>query len=203
MPKRNASKKTTAKKTVAKKSTGPKAKATATRADAKIRDPKLRDQVVALRDNKGMAWAEIAEKLGVGVILVQLLYMQANVKPSEKITAKNDTELAKKVRTARDKDKLSWGWIAARAGLPESRVRRLYVEAGGTLEGNRIGKGGRYADGTKPSPAPKAKKTTAKKSTAKSRAAKNAAAAASDAKPKKSGARRRPRRVAKAAAAAE
>jgi hypothetical protein len=42
----------------------------------------------------------------------------------------------------------SWGWLAVRFGMPESRVRSLYSEATGIQHtGLRIGKGGRYAGG--------------------------------------------------------
>lgn len=46
----------------------------------------------------------------------------------------------------RDDDQLSWGDIAVRLGLPESRVRAAYRSVGIKKDlGLRIGKGGRYA----------------------------------------------------------
>ena len=45
----------------------------------------------------------------------------------------------------RDRQALSWGEIAVRLGMPESRVRKAYTKAGVKKDvGLRIGKGGRF-----------------------------------------------------------
>jgi pyruvate/2-oxoglutarate dehydrogenase complex dihydrolipoamide acyltransferase (E2) component len=67
----------------------------------------------------------------------------------------------------------------ARTGLAETRCRNLYEKAtGNSTRGNRIGKGGRYPDGTTPPARPaKAKEAAVKKAAAKKAPAKKAPAA--------------------------
>lgn len=50
------------------------------------------------------------------------------------------------VQKLRDQDELSWGEIAVRCGIPESKVRACYKKTAGKKDlGLRIGKGGRFA----------------------------------------------------------
>lgn len=131
----------------------------------------LGEKVQPLKDDKGMNWADIAEKLKVHPGKAMLAYLVVNVKPSERIKGKDDKELAKAIVAARDKEKLSWGVIAARADIPESRVRSLYrsVKGDDADRGNRIGKGGRYPEGAE-RPAPKSKAPAKAKAPAKNKA---------------------------------
>lgn len=116
-------------------------------------------QVVKLK-NGGSSWAEIAEKLGISQGKAQLAFLRENTPAEDRINAKNEADLAKRIVSARDKDKLSWGIISARSGVPESRCRKIYEEATGTSSrGNRIGRGGRFpSDEVRPAKAPKAPK---------------------------------------------
>lgn len=107
-------------------------------------------KVYELREEEELGWGEISERLGYGdgnaTGKLQLRYFEEEVRrnPRLKITGKNEEELGRKIRKARDEDMLSWGKIMARTGLGLQRVRALYDEAGGTALGHRIGKGGRH-----------------------------------------------------------
>lgn len=93
-------------------------------------DKALTKKVQDLR-KKDVKWADIGKRLKITPGKAQFLFMVANVKPADRITAQNEKALAKKIVTARDKDKLSWGQIAARTGEPEGKVKKLYDDAGG------------------------------------------------------------------------
>lgn len=158
--------------------------ATATKRKAAV-DWSDRDSAMAeiqrLRDDEGMQWAAIVEESGIGQGRCMLLYMYASVEDSDRITAKNDAELGKKIVAARGAG-LSWGQIMARAQISENKARKLYEETTGeSTIGNRIGKGGRYAAGAeRPEPAPKvAKANGAAKATGTTKKAAAAAPAAS------------------------
>jgi hypothetical protein len=137
-------------------------------------------QVVKLRDKDQKPWHEIAGETGESAGKCMLAHEMAHLPSGEKVTYKNETELAKKVVKLRDSDALSWGSIVARTDVPESRLRSLYesVKGEGSTKGNRIGKGGRHpGDGVGTTKAPKAskrapaKKTAAKKAPAAKKAA--------------------------------
>lgn len=140
-------------------------------------DPDFQAQVVDLRDEQEMKWSEVAEALGCQQGKAMMAYLLATIPAKERIKFKDDDDLAEKVVAARDDDNQSWGYIAARAGVAESKIRKLYTEqTGNTTRGLRIGKGGRYPDGEKPEKAPAAKKSSASKAApAKATAAKKAA----------------------------
>jgi hypothetical protein len=139
----------------------------------------LKERIVELRDG-GSKWEEISTEVGIAANRAMFLYMQAGVKPKDRIKGKDDDELGDAIANARDVDKLSWGQIMARSGLGEARCRSLYEKATGkSTKGNRIGKGGRYPAGVTPPEratpkakakaepkAPAAKKTAAKKAPA-------------------------------------
>ena len=103
-----------------------------------------------LRD-QGLTHAAIAERIGVSIVRTFVLQYNADAEPMEP-TPKN-------VRDARLRDKLSWGQIAANAGVSETAAKKLFTEATGkshrTDEAD-IHKGGRYPS-TDPKPEPKRK----------------------------------------------
>lgn len=128
----------------------------------------LSSQVVDLR-NADTSWAEISEQLGIGQGKAAFLYMCATVAPKDRIVAKDEDTLSAKIVEARDEHQLSWGQIAARASIPEGKVKHLYETASGTSTlGLRIGKGGRHPqdEGAAPAKAvakaPRSTKATAK-----------------------------------------
>jgi hypothetical protein len=62
------------------------------------------------------------------------------------ITGDSDTVLGAQIVRARA-DGQSWGIIAARAGMPEGRVRRIFKDVSAIdSRGLRVGQGGRYVD---------------------------------------------------------
>lgn len=132
--------------------------ATATK-DKKTAD--VPSQVVKAK-KAGSSFAEIADELDISVGKAKLFYLVGQVDPTDRIEAKNDADLAKKVVAARDKDKLSWGVISARTGVAESRLRKIYTDTtGNDTLGNRIGKGGRFPSNEVRPPAPAKAKTAA------------------------------------------
>lgn len=140
---------------------------------------KLGDKIVEMRnEDPPRKWEEIAGELGTSTGRAMLLYMESTVRPKDRIRGANDEELGKKIAAARDEDRLSWGQIMARTGLSETKCRKLYEDATGTsTRGHRIGKGGRYPDGTTPPARPaKAKEAAVKRAVAKKAAAKKGAA---------------------------
>lgn len=152
-------------------------------ADRAAEREELRNKVRSLRED-GTKWEEIATTLGMSTGKAMLLYMEATTRPKDRIKGKTDEELGAAIVEARDEQLLSWGQISARSGLPETRCRKLYEEATGkSTRGNRIGKGGRYPDGTvPPTRAGEAKERAVKKAAAKKAAAKKTAAKKSPAK---------------------
>lgn len=169
-------KKAAAKKAPAKKSTSEDS-GKITREERLAARKELGETIVELREG-GAKWEEIAGEVGTSTGRAMLIYFEATVKPKDKIKGADDEELGEKIVAARDEDKLSWGQIMARTGFSETRCRKLYEEASGnSTRGHRIGKGGRYPDGTTPPPRPAAtKKAAAKKAPAKKAAAKKGAA---------------------------
>lgn len=123
------------------------------------------DKIVRLRDEEEQSWADISEEMGIGQGRCMFLYMQANVKPSDRIKFDDDDDLAKQVVKLREKELLSWGMISARSGVGEAKLKRLFEEASGTPAlGNRIGKGGRFpaGEGASENGGASTKKTSAK-----------------------------------------
>lgn len=159
-------KKAAAKKAPAKKSTSEDS-GKITREERLAARKELGETIVELREG-GAKWEEIAGEVGTSTGRAMLIYFEATVKPKDKIKGADDEELGEKIVAARDEDKLSWGQIMARTGFSETRCRKLYEEASGnSTRGHRIGKGGRYPDGTTPPPRPAAtKKAAAKKAPA-------------------------------------
>lgn len=94
------------------------------------KDEALTKKVLALRA-KDKKWSDIADQLGITPGKAQFLVMVSEVRPKDRIKFSDDEELADAVVTARDDDLLSWGLIAARSGVSEGKIKRLYEEAGG------------------------------------------------------------------------
>jgi hypothetical protein len=93
-------------------------------------DAALTKKILALR-SKDKKWADIGDQLGITPGKAQFLAMVSEVKPKDRIKFTDDEDLADKVVCARDDDLLSWGLIAARSGVSEGKIKRLYEEAGG------------------------------------------------------------------------
>jgi hypothetical protein len=143
----------------------------------------LGKQAVKLRDRDELAWHDVAGTLDTSVGKVMLAYEFAKVAPGDRVTARTDAELGKKIASLRDKEGLSWGRIMARTGYGEQTVRRLYEDATGTsTKGNRIGKGGRHPGSNGSARKAPAKKAAAKKAPAKKAPGKRAPAAKKAAK---------------------
>lgn len=97
---------------------------------ARHNDEALTKKVLALRA-KDKKWADIGEQLGITPGKAQFLVMVSEVKPKDRIKFTDDEDLGAKVVVARDDDLLSWGLIAARSGVSEGKIKRLYEESGG------------------------------------------------------------------------
>lgn len=176
--KKRAAKKAPAKKTSTKSSSEDSGEKI-TREERLAARKELGETIVELREG-GAKWEEIAGEVGTSTGRAMLIYFEATVKPKDRIKGANDEELGEKIAAARDDDKLSWGQIMARTGLSETKCRKLYEEAtGNSTRGHRIGKGGRYPDGTTPPPRPaKTREKPAKKAAAKKAPAKASGPAA-------------------------
>lgn len=134
----------------------------------------------------GKSWAEIKEMSG-GMSLGKLMFLRevGVVEDKDRIKYRSEDDLPDKIAAARE-DNLSWGVIAARAGLPESRIRSLYESKFGEGSSKMAG-GAERVKGRRgvvaeenPKAAPKAKKAPAKKKAA----AKKGTKVKSAAKPK-------------------
>lgn len=98
------------------------------------RDAKRRAQVVK-RVNKGESVRAVAEDLGLTPGKAAFLLMQQEVEDNDSLQIKfrNEDELVKRVVAARNKndEHSGWGWIAARTGVSEGKIKRLAEEKGG------------------------------------------------------------------------
>lgn len=121
------------------------------------------------------SWAEIREMSG-GMALGKLMFLRSvgEVEDKDRIKFRSEEDLPAKIQAARDEN-VSWGLIAARTGLPESKIRSIYEaeygEGSSKLAGgmSRVaGRNGVVAE--KPEPKPKAAKPKAKKAPAKKKA---------------------------------
>jgi hypothetical protein len=97
---------------------------------------------VVKRHKAGEPVSKIAKALGItpGKVAFLLMVQAVEDKPSLRIAFKDDDELARKVIAARKKADAhsSWGWLAARTGVDEARVKRLAATAGYEVKGSRI-----------------------------------------------------------------
>jgi hypothetical protein len=103
------------------------------RAANKEQQEKLIQKVVSMRD-KEKSWKEIAETINTTPGKAQYLMMLHQVAEGEvpRITGKTEAVLAKNLQKAREKadEHSSWGWLSARAGLPETKIKAIAEEAG-------------------------------------------------------------------------
>lgn len=108
------------------------------------------DQVGEMRDNE-MSYEDIATELGISKGSVMMGALIAKVTPKERVKFKDDEDLGTQIVDLRDNEQVSWGMIAARAQVPESKVRKLYTDTSGVdSKGLRIGRGGRFPAGMEP-----------------------------------------------------
>jgi hypothetical protein len=127
----------------ATKAKATKAKPASKREHATHDNDALRKQI-ATRLNKGEAISDIATALHITAGKAAYLNMLNVVEdtPSLRIKGRNDEELASKIVAAREKqdEHSSWGWLSARAGVPEARVKKLAEEAGAEVKGTHVAK---------------------------------------------------------------
>jgi hypothetical protein len=128
--------KSAAAKATAKKNDGP-----GKRELAKARDAELTTTIVARRDD-GDKWGEIASDLNITPGKAQFLMMQHEVAHSPKLRLKHTDEasLVAAIRSAREANDAhsSWGWIAARTGVSEGKIKSVAEEAGIPVSGSNI-----------------------------------------------------------------
>ena len=99
----------------------------------KERDAEFTAHIVEAREN-GEKWGEIASELSITPGKAQFLMMLHLVETGEVSAFEFDndeelTEVIKEARTAAD-EYSSWGWIAARTGVSEGKIKRLAEEDG-------------------------------------------------------------------------
>ena len=130
----------------------------------------LTRDIVRLRDDEEKNWSEIAEELEISQGRTILLYLKATLRPEDVVKWTDDDDLGKKIVKMRDDDQISWGVIGVRCQVPESKVRRLYLDTTGISSvGLRIGKGGRYPadeNGANGAATPRVSKAASKKAAA-------------------------------------
>lgn len=148
----------------------PKAKATAAKASAKTTkattgkraaataDVDKQRKEVAKRLKAGEKYGDIAEALHVTPGRAKYLQMLNDVESGRVArisTSGNDEAVAKRIIAARDKqdEHSSWGWISARAGIPEARVKSLAETHGGKVKGTHVAKERAAARESKPAKA--------------------------------------------------
>lgn len=124
---------------------------------------------VAKRLKKGEKIGDIATALHVTPGRAKYLQMLNEVEDGTVAsisTNGNDEAVGKRIAAARNKQDecSSWGWISARTGLPEAKVKKLAEDAGVTVKGSHVAKERAAARGTttKAKASTKAKSTKAK-----------------------------------------
>lgn len=171
--------------TVTKK--GSTAKATAAKADGpskreaqQAKNAELRDKVVSMRADDAK-WSEIATKLHITSGKAQFLFMQHCVAEGEvsaiRFKQGDEASLIAGIRKAREANDAhsSWGWIAARTGVSEGKIKSLAEEAGMPVKGSNVAVARAEANGSSSKSDGKTKtqaKTGGKKGAAASKVAK-------------------------------
>ncbi len=121
----------------------PKAKPASKRERATHDNDALRAQV-AKRLGKGEAISDIADALHITAGKAAYLNMLNIVEetPRLRIKGRNEDEIAANIVKARnaEDEHSAWGWISARAGLPESKVKALAEAAGVKVKGSHVAK---------------------------------------------------------------
>lgn len=150
------------------KATKAAAKATTKRDTAKASVDAQRKEVAKLV-KQGVKMGDIAEKLHVTAGRAKYLQMLNEVEsgavPSIS-TSGNEEAIAKRIIAARNKQDAysSWGYISARTGLPEVKVKKLAEEHGLKVAGTHVAKERAASKPAgKPAKAKAAKTTKAKK----------------------------------------
>lgn len=100
----------------------------------------FRKSVLKLRDF-GMAFEAIGKYMGCAPGLAQLA---VKTHRAELELGKGDypTATFARLKQAREKDLLSWGDVAARFGLRESQIKRMYADGGGDVTAKLFGENG-------------------------------------------------------------
>lgn len=155
-------------KTAAKKGSATKAKATKATAKPQKREAQRADTTkqqaeVAKLLAKGQSIGDIAEALSITAGKAAFLNMLNVVEdtPRLQIKGRTDEEKIPKVVAARAKqdEHSSWGWLSARSGISEARLKALVEESGEKVKGTHIAK---ERAGTATKAKPKAKAKTSK-----------------------------------------
>lgn len=147
------------------------------------RDAELTTKVVERRGNDEK-WGEIADALHITPGKAQFLMMKHEVAEGDvpSIRHRNDAELLAGIRKAREANNeySSWGWISARTGVSEGKVKAIATEAGMNVKGSNVAVaraeangGGKKSDkktGTQRQTGGKAKGSKAAKAKAKAKA---------------------------------
>lgn len=160
---------TARKATGRKQATGKAATAKAAKSNGRVstidpRDLQVQAKVAELRA-KGKSWTEVCEAFKVSTGnkgRLELAYFYSLVKPKDRIKG-DDDEVASAIVEARE-DNQPWGLIAARCGMPEGKVRKLFESASGkSAKGLNVASKRKAARGDEPA----AKKTGKAKPAAK------------------------------------
>lgn len=154
------------------------------------RDAELTERMLELRED-GQSWSEIGAELAITPGKAQFLMMLHKVATGEvkRLRFRNDDELAAVIAKARGAadEFSSWGWIAARTGVSEPKLKRLHEEHSSwkpRTENISIVRAAKHGGTTT---------TTTKRTAAKSTPAKGKTATASKAAKAKAAAKRRGR----------
>lgn len=148
------------------------------------RDAQNTERMLEMREEE-MSWSEIGTELGITPGKAQFLLMLHKVATGEvkRLTFKagDDAALAKVVKTARDKadEFSSWGWISARTGVSEPKLKSVHEEHNGwsprtenisIVRAAKNGGGTAKATGRKTTAGAKGKATASKAAKAKAKA---------------------------------
>lgn len=98
------------------------------------KNAELTERMLELRD-EGESWTAIGEALAITPGKAQFLMMLHRVDSGEvkPIRFKDDEDLAAKIEAEREKayEFSSWGWISARTGVSEPKLKKLHEEVNG------------------------------------------------------------------------
>jgi hypothetical protein len=102
-----------------------------------------RERVRELREMEpATPWAEVAEDLGITSGRAQYLHMLNEVADDKSLVIKwdDDDDLTDAIIAAREEEDAysSWGWISARAGVSEGKVKALAADGGYEVAGSQI-----------------------------------------------------------------
>lgn len=152
----------------------------------KARDAEYTTTILERRGN-GDKWGEIASDLNITPGKAQFLFMLHEVAEGNvpAIRHRNENELVTGIRKAREANNQysSWGWIAARTGVSEGKIKALAEEAGIPVKGTNVAVARSEANGGKAKGDGKTRTQATTKGTGKA----SSKAAKAKAKAKKSG----------------